>query len=199
LSIREYLPGEHKGGFKGLRVVVKVGDDYRQKYFAYKGTKNKRELAKIMRAAEKLNAEWNMERILTQSKKELECRENRRISSAYTTGVSGIKMKFTCGHKTRGEKRKSYYTAHFRVSGSTAGVRFDANININRHGYDMAWLKAVMYYAGKKGITNFSHLLERKPPVEQFIIIYKHQTSLGHKIPLHRLPAEIDPEFIAKI
>ncbi len=199
MTIREYKPGEHKAGFKGLRVVVKVGDDYRQKYFAFRGITNKKELNKIKKEAEALNSEWNMERQLIQSKKDLECKEHRRISSAYTTGVSGIKMKFARGKKVRAGVTKYYYSPLFIISGSTDGVRFDKNINISKHGFDMAWLKSVMFYADKKGITNYTHLLDRKPPVEQFIVIYKHQKSLGHDIPPHRIPKEIDEKLVAKL
>ena len=138
-----------------------------------------------------------MERILVQSKKEIDCREKRRVSSAYTTGVSGIKMKFISTSKSKLDNNKRYYTPYFLVSGSTNGKRFIKPFNIIRFGYDMAWLKAVSYYAEQKRLSNFDHLLKRKPPVEQFYVIYNHQRSLGHDIPLRRLPTELDPAVIA--
>jgi len=193
LSIREYLPGEHNAGFVGLRIVVKVGSDYRQKYYSFRN-KSDEEKAKLMATAQALNAEWNMERTLTQSIKERECKEIRRTSSAYTTGVSGVKMKFVRYHKFRAGEKRAYYTPYFKVSGSTKNVRFDKLFNIKQLGYDIAWNNAVAYYAGKKGLSSYSHLLERKPPVEQFYVIYKYQVSLGHKIPLRRLPNELDPK-----
>jgi len=195
MTIREYQRGEHKGGFIGLRVVVNVDRQYRQKYFAYKGATDEKVLAEIRKKAETLNAEWNMERNFAQSKKNLECKEHRRISSAYTTGISGIKMKFVASSKSRSGET-TYYTPIFKISGSTDGVRYDGSYNIARLGYDMAWLRAVMYYAEQKSISNYGHLLKRKPPVEQFLVIYKYQNSQGHNIPLRRLPSEIPAELI---
>ena len=124
MTIRQYQRDEHQGGFIGLMVVVKTGDKYRQIYFAYRGTKNKKELAKIRIAAEALNAEWNMERVLIQSKKELECNESRCVSSAYTTGVSSIKMKLASSKKKRDNGVLNYYLPYSKVSGSINAQRF---------------------------------------------------------------------------
>ena len=201
MSIREYKEKEHKAGFIGLRVTVSVGGDYRQKYFNFKKVKTEEEKEKLKKEAEQINSTWNMERRLIQSQKELDCKEKRRTSSAFTASVSGVKMKFTRSHKSKKgqpkSKRKYYYIPVFIISGSTNGVRFDKAINISRFGYDMAWFKAISYYAEMKGISNYSHLLERKPPVEQFYVIYKYQQSLGHDIPPRRLPKELDPELLA--
>ncbi len=192
MTIREYKKGEHKSSFIGLRVVVKVGDDYRQKYFNFRKAADDDAIEAMRKEASKLNAEWNMERQLVQSRKERECREKRRVSSPYTTGVSGIKMKFAGGKKHRSTNNKKYFTPYFIVSGSYKGKRFDKLLNILNKGYDMAWFQAVEFYAKQKKMSNYSHLLERKPPVEQFYIIYKHQSSLGNDIPLRRLPRELD-------
>ena len=210
VTIREYVENEHPAKFIGLRVVVKVGSDYRQKYFSFKSKKysktllNDKEVENIRQEAKALNNTWNMERNFTQTMKERECKEKRRSSSAYTTGVSGIKMKFAAygrhtPNKQPKEKQKTYYTAVFKVSGSTNNTRFDKSYNINALGYDMAWLKAVMYYAKQKNLSSFDHLLKRKPPVEQFLIIYKHQCAQGHDIPLRRLPEEIDSKLVDKM
>ncbi len=195
MTIREYKKGEHKSSFIGLRVVVKVGDDYRQKYFNFRKASDDDAIEKMRKDAKKLNVEWNMERELVQSRKERQCREKRRVSSPYTTGVSGVKMRFSGGKKHRSTSNKKYFTPYFIVSGSQNGKRFNKLLNILNLGYDMAWFKAVGYYAEQKNISNYSHLLERKPPVEQFYIIYKHQTSLGNDIPLRRIPKELDPKI----
>jgi hypothetical protein len=199
MSIREYKKGEHKSSFIGLRVVVKVGDDYRQKYFNFRKASDDAAIEKMRQDAKALNAKWNMERQLVQSRKERDCKEKRRVSSPYTTGVSGIKMKFAGGKKHGSTNNKKYYTPYFVVSGSHKGERFNKLLNIARRGYDFAWFKAVEFYAEQKNITNYSHLLERKPPVEKFYIIYKHQCSLGHKIPTARLPAELDPKIAEEL
>jgi len=196
MTVREYKPGEHKASFIGLRVVVKVGSEYRQKYFNFRKVETEEEREKMRAEAKQLNSIWNMERTLVQSKKEMECREKRRVSSAYTTGVSGVKMKFITNSKNRSGVKK-YYTPSFLVSGSNQGEKFIKTFNIITQGYDMAWYKAITYYAEQKRLANYSHLLERKPPVEQFYVIYKYQRSQGHDIPAHRLPTELDPNMIA--
>ena len=199
MSIREYKKGEHKSSFIGLRVVVKVGDDYRQKYFNFRKAADEEAIEKMRQDAKKLNAEWNMERELVQSRKERECKEKRRVSSPYTTGVSGIKMKFAATRKKRCGEIRKYYAPYFIVSGSYKGKRFDKLLNICSRGYDIAWFKAVEYYATQKKMSNYSHLLKRKPPVEKFYIIYKHQCSLGHDIPSRRLPSELDPKIVEEL
>jgi hypothetical protein len=47
-------------------------------------------------------------------------------------------------------------------------------------------------------MTHFSHLLERKPPVEKFIVIHRYFCDKGHDIPLERLPNELAEYKIAK-
>lgn len=192
MGIIEYKEGEHRANFIGLRVTVNVGGDYRQKYFNFKKAETDDDIKKLRKAAGDINTQWNMERTLIQSKKYIDSREKRRTSSAFTTGVSGVKMKFSYTIKHRGGKKKKYYTPYFVISGSQEGVRFNKTINIIRFGFDMAWFKAISYYADQKGIANYSHLLERKPPVEQFFIIHKYQQSTGHVIPLRRMPTELD-------
>jgi len=198
MTIREYELGEHKSGFIGLRVVVKVGDDYRQKYFNFKKATTLKKRDALRKEAKELNGIWNMERTLVQDKKNNESKEKRRVSSAFTTGVSGVKMKFMHTSKPRNPKKK-YYTPYFVITGSTQGKRYAKNYNIMRLGYDIAWFKAIEYYAEQKGMNSYSHLLKRKPPVEQFYIIHKYQESMGHDIPLARLPAELDRDvFVGK-
>jgi len=80
---------------------------------------------------------------------------------------------------------------------SPNGKRYAKTYNIIRYGYDMAWFKAIEFYAEQKGMSSYSHLLKRKPPVEQFYIIHKYQESMGHDIPLARLPAELDQDVIS--
>ena len=195
MTIREYRYGEHKSSFIGLRVVVRVGQDYRQKYFNFRKANTNEDLDALRKEAKELNGIWNMERILIQDKKNKDSKERRRSSSAFTTGVSGVKMKFTHTFKPRNPKKK-YYTPYFVITGSTDGIRYAKTYNIIRYGYDMAWFKAIEFYAEQKGMSSYSHLLKRKPPVEQFYIIHKYQESMGHNIPLARMPAELDQDVI---
>ena len=64
MSIREYKQGEHKSNFIGLRVVVLVGGDYRQKYYNFKKAGSDSEKAAMFEDAKALNTQWDKERIL---------------------------------------------------------------------------------------------------------------------------------------
>ncbi len=197
MSIREYLEGEHKAGFIGLRVVVNISGTYKQKYYSFKKL-SEEQITKKRAEAESINNEWNMQRKLAVFKNNKDSKERRRTSSAFKTGVSGIKLKFIVNNKANNPKK--YYTPVFVVDGSEKSVKFCTHMNILTLGYDMAWIKAVEYYAEKKGIHSTSHLHRRKPPVEQLLVAKKHQESLGHVIPNRRMPKEIpqelyDPEY----
>ena len=194
MSIYKYKEGDHKSGFIGFRVAVKVGDDYRQKYFNLRKATQKSEIIEAEKAAKKLNTEWNFERELIANQRKLECKEAKNYaSSIYNTGVLGIKMKYSANSKKKvGRKKpKKYYTPVFMVSGSTNSKKYFKQYNILTQGYDWAWMKAVQFYAEEKGIKHFSHLLERKPPVEKFIVIHRYVCGQGHDIPLSRLPNEL--------
>jgi len=193
MSIYEYKEGDHKAGFTGWRVAVLVGDKYRQKYFNARGISKKTELDALEKQAKQINAEWNFERKLISNEKTLECKEVRNFaSSIFNTGVSGIKMKFRIDTKFRAGETRKYYAPIFVVAGSTNNKRFFKVFSILTMGYDWAWMNAVQFYAEQKNMNHFSHLLERKPPVEKFIIIRRFVNSQGHDIPIKRLPDELE-------
>ena len=193
MSIYEYKQGDHKAGFIGWRVAVLVGDKYKQKYFNTRGITNQFELDVFEKQAQQLNAEWNFERKLISNQKKLECKEVRNFaSSIFNTGVSGIKMKFRIDSKFRAGEKRKYYAPIFVVAGSTDKKRFFRVFNILKLGYDWAWMNAVQFYAEQKNMNHFSHLLERKPPVEKFIVIRRFVNSQGHDIPIARLPNELE-------
>ena len=79
---------------------------------------------------------------------------------------------------------KRYYTPAFVVSGSSNGKQFFRPFNIKTLGYDMAWFKACRFASEKYGKNLLEKILEKKPPVEQFHIIYRWQAQqLGLNIP----------------
>ena len=56
----------------------------------------------------------------------------------------------------------------------------------------MAWFKACRFASEKYGKNLLDKMLEKKPPVEQFHIIYRWQAQqLGLNIPLSSLPDEL--------
>ena len=178
-----------------IRIAVSVGGLLRQKYFHPKSP----EAFKIdHKKAVSIEAEWKFEANIIAAQKNKERVEKRR-NSAYVTGVGGIKMKFLVntknrpkrGAKTKRKRKISYYTPAFVVSGSQDGKLYCKNFNIKTQTYDMAWFNAVSYLCSIKGISNFEHLLRKRPPVEQFRVIINWQRKLGHNIPEERLPNEL--------
>jgi len=64
--IHVYQENEHPSGFVGIRVAVKVGQDYRQQYFNFwdreKGKwKSKAEQARLLKQAKAMEAGWKQE------------------------------------------------------------------------------------------------------------------------------------------
>lgn len=178
-----------------IRVAVSVGGQLRQKYFRPKTAEM---LVKYRKEARQLESEWKFEANIIASQKNRERKEKRR-SSAYVTGVGGIKMKFLIntkhraerGAKTKRKRKISYFTPAFVVSGSQNKKLFCKNFNIKTQGFDMAWFNAVAYLCKVKGISSIDKLLQKRPPVEQFHVIYNWQRKLGHDIGENRLPNEL--------
>ena len=83
------------------------------------------------------------------------------------------------------------YTPYFVVSGSVESKKYIRKFNIKTLGFDMAWFKAVTFLAEVKNIKQYSHLISKKPAVEQFKLIIDWQNSQGYEIPEHRLPDEL--------
>lgn len=170
----------------------------RQKWLGIKG----KDAEVVQKAAEKLLSEWEFEASLAKSQRDRQKLE-RPQNSAYVTGISGIKMKFVRHIKRRESRstkpkpgrKKIYtsiiYTPYFVVSGSTEGVKYIKKFNIKTQGFDLAWMKAVTFLAEVKNIRQYSHLLAKKPSVNQFRLILNWQNSNGYEIPEHRLPDEL--------
>jgi hypothetical protein len=177
-----------------IRVAVSVGGKLRQQYYH---PKNQEDLIKARKQARQLESEWKFEANIIASQRNRQRKETGE-SSAYITGVSGIKMKFVVdtksrpvqGAKTKRKRKIRYYTPSFVVSGSHKNKVFCKAFNIKALGFDMAWFKAVNYLCNTKEISNTDKILKKKPPVEQFAVIYKWQSQQGHLIPKERLPDE---------
>ncbi len=170
--------------YVGYRVAVSVNGELRQKW--YKETKEK------PKEAEELDRLWRFEQQLYKDSKNRE-RKERANNSAYVTGIAGIKMKFIPnGRRVVKGELKRYYTPAFVVSGSSNGKQFFRPFNIKTLGYDMAWFKACRFASEKYGENLLDKMLKKKPPVEQFHIIYRWQAQqLGLNIPLSSLPDEL--------
>jgi hypothetical protein len=164
---------------------------------SYYHPKSQEDLIKARKQARQLESEWKFEANIIASQRNRQRKETGK-SSAYVTGVSGIKMKFVVdtksrpvqGAKTKRKRKIRYYTPSFVVSGSHKNKVFCKAFNIKALGFDMAWFKAVNYLCNTKEIYSTDKILKKKPPVEQFAVIYKWQSQQGHLIPRERLPDE---------
>lgn len=192
MPIYRYNEGEHGGGFIGLRVAVFVNKELKQKYFSFivDGSQVSLDEEKwIEEKAIQLEDSWKYQQKASAEKRHNQAQE--QVSSIYSTGVRGIRMKFISIKRKRAGELKTYYTPVFIVSGSNNNKIFGKSFNIITQGYQSAWTYAVLYYAINKNLTDPNSLLERLPPVEKFMIIIKTMHSSGHQIPKKRLPVEL--------
>jgi hypothetical protein len=169
-----------------------IGTQPMQKHFSF--TINGSPISSFEEKRIKEKAIQLEERWKYQQKAAIEKRLNQakeQISSIYSTGVKGIRMKFIIYKRTRAGDLRTYYTPSFIVTGSNNNKKFGKKFNILTQGYQSAWTYAVLYYALNKNLTDPGNLLERLPPVEKFMIIIKEMQKSGHKVPKRRLPVEL--------
>ena len=200
MPIYDHTQTPHPSGFRGFRVTRYFAGEKKNRQ-QWLGIKDK-DIESVLKAAEKLLAEWEFEAMLEKSQRD-RLKLERPQNSAYVTGVSGIKMKFvrhikrrvSRAKKSKPGRKKTYtsviYTPYFVVSGSVEGKKYIRKFNIKTLGFDMGWMKAVSYLAEVKNIRHYSHLLDKKPSVDQFRLIIDWQNSNGYEIPEHRLPDEL--------
>ena len=170
----------HKSGFSGFRVVVSVDGKYLQKYFPLSAGKE----------AKNLEKEWLFLQSLEQHKRMAEMTPNLR--SVFATPVKTIRQRFVRIKTTKPSGKKyDTFTPEYIVNGSYKNKRYHKVFNIKERGADNAWMLAVNAAASYKGLQPNS-LFERRPPLEQFYLIYKYQVEhLKHKVPLRRFPEEL--------
>ena len=207
MPIYDHTQSPHPSGFRGFRVTKYFASEKKNRQ-QWLGIKEK-SIETVQKHAERLLAEWEFEAMLAKSQRD-RLKQERPQNSAYVTGVSGIKMKFVRHVKRRESRAKKIkpgrkkiytsiiYTPYFVVSGSVESKKYIRKFNIKTLGFDLGWLKAVMFLAEVKNIKQYSHLISKKPPVEQFKLIIDWQNSQGYEIPEHRLPDELLKDEDAK-
>jgi len=158
--IKTYRQGDHKSGFIGVRVAVMVNGKAKQKYFSFKSIDKKE--AEILSDAQQLHAQWLMEKNLAISKRQVASKELRRVSSPFSTGTKGIKF------------RISHNTCYFYVQGMTNHIRFNQNVSINVHGYNIAWFKACEFLQQNKSYAIFDSIYKNKPAEERLLIAFRY-------------------------
>lgn len=200
MPIYDHTQTPHPSGFRGFRVTRYFASEKKNRQ-RWLGTKGK-DFDTVLKVAEKLLAEWEFEAMLEKSQRD-RMKLERPQNSAYVTGVSGIKMKFvrhikrreSRSKKAKPGRKKMYtsiiYTPYFVVSGSIKGKKYIRKFNIKTLGFDLAWMKAVTFLAETKDIKQYSHLLAKRPSVDQFRLILTWQNNQGYEIPEHRLPDEL--------
>lgn len=203
-----YYDGEQNSppNYIGVRVAVMINSKLRQKWYTFRssrcegGVLPQSEQDKRKKEARELESMWMLEKNLHSGIRLREAKEEPQ-NSAYVTGIAGIKMRYVKQTKKRYSKAKRpgpkklltyvFYTPFIIVNSSHNKEKFIKQFNILTRGYDMAWFSAVNYFAEKKGITSFDHLLIRKPSVQQWTIIRNWQNKKGYEIPEKRQPKEL--------
>jgi len=203
-----YYDGEQKSppNYIGIRVAVMINSKLQQKWYTFRssaydgGVLPEMEQLKRKKEAQELEQEWMLEKNLHSGIRLREAKEEPQ-NSAYVTGIAGIKMRYVKQTKRRYSKAKKpgpkkrltyvFYTPFIIVNSSYKKEKFIKQFNVLTRGYDMAWYAAVNYFAEKKEITSFDHLLIRKPPIQQWTIIRNWQNKKGYEIPEKRQPNEL--------
>jgi hypothetical protein len=195
MTVYQYNEGDHPAGFIGLRVAVMVNGNHKQKYFnfAIRGTNytfhSLEERNEMLLKAKALDQTWLYQKEAQATTREGKAKERR--PTLYSTGVSGIKMKFVKTKRQRKSGERIYYTPSFVVAGSNNSRKFGKNFNILTQGYQKAWISAVLYYMINKNLTPAKDITKRLPPVEKFMVIFIEEHKNGGEIPKHRLPPEL--------
>jgi hypothetical protein len=183
-----------------------INSKLQQKWYTFRssahegGVLPEEEQKKQRKEAQELEQEWMLEKNLHSGIRLREAKEEPQ-NSAYVTGIAGVKMRYVKQTKKRYSKAKKpgpkklltyvFYTPFIIVNSSYNREKFIKQFNVLTRGYDMAWYSAVSYFAEKKGIRSFDHLLIRKPPVQQWTIIRNWQNKQGYEIPENRQPKEL--------
>lgn len=183
MAVIEYKAGEHPQGLVGFRVARTLGsDDHRKEYFfsiSVYGNKAK-ELA--------LGKDKELAVI---------AKENRRINSLKRKSnyqfATGFCAKILVERKTRGGELRTYFCPAFCVSHEGK----DRAFRIPKWGYQLAWSKAVSFFAESRGLDGNEalSLLARKPEKEIYTrVLLKRTNQRGHKITAKKMKEMLDKE-----
>jgi hypothetical protein len=194
MPVYVYEKGDHPGGFIGIRVVVSVMDDYRQKYFSFK-THNVPEargweFEELIGRAMRLDERWERDRRRTI--KQVKMSKNFAVTKPHRgVGFMGITLFITKRKKPKYVKRENglviyySYSLGFKVSKS-AGEKSDNRFCVgNICSYEQAWKKAVNHWAKtrNRSVTDRRKALAAMPSPEQFELMRKHMNRNGAEIP----------------
>lgn len=199
MPIYEYNENDHPAGFEGLRVAVSVGKELKQKYFPFRRGRGANaeyisydEEQALRKKADEFNAKWKEQQKEAAAKNRKIAAfnaHNYKTGSLNQTGVRGVSAFFYTRTKQTRKGEKTYYTAALRVHILHNGVRSTAAFTgITEKNYGAKWGEAIRFYAEKKQLRKFSHLIERKPNITIFRDLAKAMRKAGHDIPDNRIP-----------
>lgn len=198
MSIYLYENGDHPAGFKGFRVVVPVGGQYKQKYFSFKkhniDDRHSPGFEALHEKVKALDKKWNSERIKAREVFK-QSHEYKTTKKARGVGFMGITLYIKADVRERFRKTNNCqvvyqsYTAGFRVSTRNNQNISDTLFSINRLGYSEAWNRAVHCWAQHNGYSDSirDKALAMVPPPSQFKLIRRDMNENGFDIPVSAL------------
>lgn len=185
MAVFIYNEFEHPAGFVGVRVARRVGDKFRQKYFAFsKLTKGRngeisaKQLKALENEARALDEEWRLENEKLK-RQVLLSRPNANTRKEHALPVTGI----TANIKIEKKNGKPLFYPCFFVKKPGEG-QASIGFRVSKYGYEGAWNGAVDYFSGIHSLTpkQKKELLSKLPDPKQFIEVAKAKRKYGYSI-----------------
>ncbi len=186
MSFYTYDGTDHKSGYIGHRISVMIDGKQKQKYYSTRG-KSIEEANILAKEAHRQEQEWLMIKNMSSSVRESSCvdQPNKMKVSCNATGVTGVKLIF------RGNSIGGMRTPYISINFNYRKVRYAKAINVRDQGYMDAWNQAILFYATSREITDYSHLLKRRPPIEIWYVIFMEDLKKGDEMKISHLPKEL--------
>ncbi|HET8687487.1 MAG TPA: hypothetical protein VFM18_12605 [Methanosarcina sp.] len=185
MAVFIYNEFEHPAGFVGIRVARRVGDKFRQKYFAFsKLTKGKngeisaKQLKALENEARALDEAWRLENE-KYKRQALLSRPNANTRKEHALPVTGI----TANIKIEKKNGKPLFYPCFFVKKPGEG-QASIGFRVSKYGYEGAWNGAVDYFSGIHELSpkQKRELLNKLPDPKQFIEVAKAKRKYGYNI-----------------
>ncbi len=185
MAVFIYNEFEHPAGFVGIRVARRVGDKFRQKYFAFSklvkgrnGEVSPKQLKTLEAEARALDEEWRLEN--EKFKRQLLLsRPNANTRKEHALPVTGI----TANIKIEKKNGKPLFYPCFFVKKPGEG-QASIGFRVSKYGYEGAWQGAVDCFSDIHSLTTKQkkELLSKLPDPKQFLDVAKAKRKFGYNI-----------------
>lgn len=191
MAVIEYKAGQHPLGLVGFRVACTLGSDKRrrERFISIKS----RGYDKAKQKAEQLNREFQQEAEEYKRQQRHKSRSKRAIENKAII-VDGLRANIHVAIDKRCAKPTTRFTPCFLVTTPKRGTA-DTIIRISKHGYQNAYIKAVMLFCERYDVPeeNALSLMAKIPNRDIFTgFLLKRVKSNGHKLTRKQLLAMLD-------